>query len=89
MKVKKVIEQIEHIFGRQPEGYMIQLINDALLDISSTDTNISITPQSKDTDNLFAEADVIESEVEEMLDQWDYTWFNFDDIDTTDTGGTV
>ena len=36
MKVKKVIEQIEHIFGRQSEGYMIQLINDALLDISST-----------------------------------------------------
>ena len=36
MKVKKVIEQIEHIFGRQPEGYMMQLINDALLDIGST-----------------------------------------------------
>ena len=36
MKVKRVIEQIEHIFGRQSEGYMIQLINDALLDISST-----------------------------------------------------
>ena len=36
MKVKKVIEQIEHIFGRQSEGYMLQLINDALLDISST-----------------------------------------------------
>ena len=36
MKVKRVIEQIEHIFGRQTEGYMMQLINDALLDISST-----------------------------------------------------
>ena len=36
MKVKKVIEQIEHIFGRQPEAYMMQLINDALLDIGST-----------------------------------------------------
>jgi|TARA_R110002074_G_scaffold120750_8_gene254703 hypothetical protein len=36
MKVKKVIEQIEHIFGRQSEGYMIQLINDALIDIGST-----------------------------------------------------
>ena len=35
MKVKRVIEQIEHIFGRQPETYMIQMINDALLDISS------------------------------------------------------
>ena len=36
MKVKKVIEQVEHIFGRQSEGYMMQLINDALLDIGST-----------------------------------------------------
>ena len=36
MKVKKVIEQIEHVFGRQSEGYMIQLINDALIDIGST-----------------------------------------------------
>ena len=36
MKIKKVIEQIEHIFGRQTEGYMMQLINDALLDIGST-----------------------------------------------------
>ena len=36
MKVKRVIEQIEHIFGRQSEGYMLQLINDVLLDIGST-----------------------------------------------------
>ena len=36
MKIKRVIEQIEHIFGRQTEGYMMQLINDALLDIGST-----------------------------------------------------
>ena len=40
MKVKKVIEQIEHIFGRQSEGYMIQLINDALIDIGSTKQNL-------------------------------------------------
>ena len=36
MKIKRIIEQVEHIFGRQPEGYMIQVINDALLDIGST-----------------------------------------------------
>ena len=36
MKIKRVIEQIEHIFGRQTEGYMMQLVNDALLDIGST-----------------------------------------------------
>ena len=36
MKVKRVIEQIEHIFGRQPDTYMIQMINDAHIDIGST-----------------------------------------------------
>tara|TARA_R100000750_G_scaffold28633_1_gene18174 strand:+ start:196 stop:480 length:285 start_codon:yes stop_codon:yes gene_type:complete len=36
MTVKKMIEQVEHLFGRQSEGYLIQLINDALLDIGST-----------------------------------------------------
>ena len=34
MKVKNVIEQVEHVFGRQTEGYVIRLINDALSDIS-------------------------------------------------------
>mgnify|MGYP003120310305 FL=1 len=36
MTVKDVIQQIEHLFGRQPEQYMYQLINDGLLDIAST-----------------------------------------------------
>ena len=31
----EVIQQIEHLLGRQPQGYMIRLINDALLDMSS------------------------------------------------------
>ena len=34
LTVKNVIEQIEAIFGRQSEAYMMRLINDALLDIS-------------------------------------------------------
>ena len=34
MTVKNIIDQIERIFGRQPEKYMLQLINDALTDIS-------------------------------------------------------
>ena len=34
MTVKNIIDQIEHIFGRQPEKQMLQLINDALTDIS-------------------------------------------------------
>tara|TARA_R100001530_G_scaffold85101_1_gene59288 strand:- start:25 stop:309 length:285 start_codon:yes stop_codon:yes gene_type:complete len=36
MKVKNVIEQVEHIVGRQPENYTIQLINDALEEIGIT-----------------------------------------------------
>ena len=33
MTVKNLIEQVEHIFGRQSEGYMFQLINDALVEM--------------------------------------------------------
>ena len=43
MKVKKIIEQVEHIFGRQPEGYIFQLINDALLDIGSKKQHYEVT----------------------------------------------
>ena len=35
MTVKNAIIQLEKIFGRQPEAYMIQLINDGLIDISN------------------------------------------------------
>ena len=34
MTVKNIIDQIEQIFGRQPEKLMIQLVNDALIEIS-------------------------------------------------------
>tara|TARA_R100001015_G_C4629764_1_gene190866 strand:- start:2010 stop:2315 length:306 start_codon:yes stop_codon:yes gene_type:complete len=34
MTVKNIIDQIEQIFGRQPEKYMLQIINDALIEIS-------------------------------------------------------
>ena len=35
MKVKDVISQIEMNMGRQPEGYIMRLINDGLLDIAA------------------------------------------------------
>ena len=35
MTPNEVIQQIEHLIGRQPQGYMIRLMNDALLDMSS------------------------------------------------------
>ena len=35
MTAKNIIEQIERLFGRHPEQYMFQLINDALDDIAA------------------------------------------------------
>jgi hypothetical protein len=35
MTVKNIVDQIEMLYGRQPHEYVKQLINDALLDISS------------------------------------------------------
>ena len=39
MTAKNIIEQIEKLFGRQPEQYMYQLMNDALDDIASNKRN--------------------------------------------------
>ena len=35
MTVKNIVDQIESLYGRQSHTYIMQLINDALLDISS------------------------------------------------------
>lgn len=35
MKVRDIIGQLESLFGRKPEKYMMRLINDALLEMSS------------------------------------------------------
>ena len=35
MTVKTVIAQLERIFGRNPEKYLLQLINDGLMDIAN------------------------------------------------------
>ena len=34
MTVRNIIDQIESLFGRQPEKLMLQLINDALTEMS-------------------------------------------------------
>ena len=39
MTAKNIIEQIEKLFGRQPEQLMFQMMNDALDDISSHKRN--------------------------------------------------
>jgi hypothetical protein len=43
MTVKNVIQQIEKMFGRQPEQHMYQLINDALDDIASNKRNYTVS----------------------------------------------
>jgi len=35
MTVKDIISQVESLFGRKPEKYIMRLINDALVDMSS------------------------------------------------------
>ena len=35
MKVKDIVNQVEKNMGRQPEGYLMRLINDGLLDIAA------------------------------------------------------
>ena len=46
MTAKNIIEQIEKIFGRPPEQYMFQLINDALDDISTSKGNYTVSSTS-------------------------------------------
>ena len=43
LTVKNVIDQVEHIFGRQPEAYMLRLVNDALLDISDKKQHYTVS----------------------------------------------
>jgi len=43
MTAKNIIEQIERMFGRQPEQYMFQLMNDALDDIASHKRNYTVS----------------------------------------------
>ena len=40
---KNIIEQIEQVFGRQSEAYMMRLINDALLDISEKKQHYTVS----------------------------------------------
>ena len=46
MTVKDIISQIEHLYGRQSHEYLKQLINDALLDISSKKKHYTVTAKT-------------------------------------------
>ena len=43
LTAKDVILQVEHSLGRQPETYILRLINDALLDIGSKKQHYEVT----------------------------------------------
>jgi hypothetical protein len=46
MTANDIIQQIERMFGRQPEKYMIRLINDALIDMSSKKQEYTVSAKS-------------------------------------------
>ena len=46
MTADDVIQQIERVFGRQPQGYMIRLINDALIDMSSKKQDYTVSAKT-------------------------------------------
>lgn len=43
MTANEIIQIIEKLFGRQPEKYMLRLINDALLDIGDKKQHYTVT----------------------------------------------
>ena len=46
MKPKELIQQIEHLMGRQPQGYMIRLLNDGLLDIGAIKKEYTVSAKT-------------------------------------------
>ena len=46
MTAKHIIDQIERMFGRQPQEYMIRLINDALIDMSSKKQEYTVSAKT-------------------------------------------
>tara|TARA_Y100001963_G_C6730606_1_gene423701 strand:- start:164 stop:481 length:318 start_codon:yes stop_codon:yes gene_type:complete len=43
MTANEIIQVIEKLFGRQPEKYMLRLINDALLDIADKKQHYTVS----------------------------------------------
>ena len=71
MTVKNIISQLEKLFGRNPEAYLYQIINDGLLDIANKKQHYTV---SKTTDlekkkRWYAlDSDVLSIEKVEILD---------------------
>ena len=46
MTPNELIQQIEHLMGRQPEGYMIRLMNDGLIDMASKKKEYTVSAKT-------------------------------------------
>ena len=46
MTPKKIIEQIEKMFGRQSETYMLQMMNDGLTEIAATKQEYTVSAKT-------------------------------------------
>ena len=43
LTAKNIKQEIEHVLGRQPETYLLRLINDALIDIGSKKQHYTVS----------------------------------------------
>ena len=43
MTPQDIIQQLEHTFGRQPQAYMIRLMNDGLIEMSSKKQDYTVS----------------------------------------------
>ena len=46
MTADDIIQQVEKLFGRQPQGYMVRLINDALIDMASKKQEYTVSAKT-------------------------------------------
>ena len=46
MTPKNIIDQLENIFGRQPEAYMIRLMNDGLIEMASKKQEYTVSAKT-------------------------------------------
>ena len=46
MTVKNIIDQVELLYGRQSHAYVMQLVNDALLDVASQKQHYTVSAKA-------------------------------------------
>ena len=46
MTPKSIIQQVEHLFGRQSEAYLIQIMNDGLNEIAATKQEYTVSSKT-------------------------------------------